>query len=190
MVHHDSQEGIKLASNDRIVQTLVRLVDEKKSTSVMLTEAEQSSGIAAVIDVNDYSSLQRLVRMTAWVRRFIDNARGSAKDNEKSAGRLGMDELKRAEIEWLKSVQNDLRKQGNFKQIVSELDIKEDRNVLRCGGRLVNSDLEIDARKPVILPRQHRFTKLVIKISKSGYYKGETSSPFSGQFKNFILWRF
>ena len=32
-----------------------------------------------------------------------------------------------------------------------------------CEGRLVNSDLESETRRPVILPRQHRFTRLVIE---------------------------
>ena len=126
------------------------------------------SGIAGVIDVNDYSTLQRLVRLTAWIKRFIDNSRARAKQNEKRTGRLEADpgeadELKCAEIEWLKSVQSDLKQQTNFKQLVSELGIKEDRAILRCEGRLVNSDLESEARRPVILPRQHRFTSLVIE---------------------------
>ena len=34
---------------------------------------------------------------------------------------------------------------------------------MRCSGRLVNSDLEFDARRPVVLPRDHRFTRLVIE---------------------------
>ena len=121
------------------------------------------TGIAEVIDVNNYSTLQRLVRVTAWIRRFVDNAKASAKQEEKGAERLGVDELKCAESEWLKTVQSDLKKQDNFKQLVSELGIKEDRDILRCEGRLVNSDLESEARKPVVLPRQHRFTRLVVE---------------------------
>ena len=57
-----------------------------------------------MIDVNDYSTLQRLVRVTAWIKRFIDNSRAKAKQNEKRTGTLEADELKCAEIEWLKSV--------------------------------------------------------------------------------------
>ena len=145
------------------LRTPESLIEEKKSAAVMMTKAEIVSGIAGVIDVNDYSTLQRLVRVTAWIKRFIDNSRAKAKQNEKRTGRLEADELKCAEIEWLKSVQSDLKQQTNFKQLVSELGIKEDRAILRCEGRLVNSDLESEARRPVILPRQHRFTRLVIE---------------------------
>ena len=138
-------------------------VEEKKSTTGLLTEAEHPSGIAAVMDVNDYSTLQRLVRVTAWVRRFVNNLRASVSQGNRSTGRLGADELKGAEIEWLKSVQTELKKQHNFKQLVKELGIKADRDVLRCEGRLLNSDLEIDTRKPVILPRRHSFTRLIVE---------------------------
>ena len=34
---------------------------------------------------------------------------------------------------------------------------------MRCSGRQVNSDLQFDARRPVVLPRDHRFTRLVIE---------------------------
>ena len=90
------------------LRTPESLIEEKKSAAVMMTKAEIVSGIAGVIDVNDYSTLQRLVRVTAWIKRFIDNLRARAKQNEKRTGRLEEDELKCAEIEWLKSVQSEL----------------------------------------------------------------------------------
>ena len=144
-------------------QTPESQVEEKKSTTVLLTEAERPSGIAKVIDVNNHSTLQRLVQVTAWVKRFVNNLRASVTQGSRSTGRLEANELKDAEIEWLKSAQTELKKQHNFKQLEKELGIKTDRNVLRCEGRLLNSDLEIDARKPVILPTKHPFTRLIIE---------------------------
>ncbi|XP_044171892.1 uncharacterized protein LOC122956294 [Acropora millepora] len=144
-------------------QTPESQVEEKKSTTVLLTEAERPTGIANVIDVNNHSTLQRLVQVTAWVKRFVNNLRASVTQGSRSTGRLEANELKDAEIEWLKSAQTELKKQHNFKQLEKELGIKTDRNVLRCEGRLLNSDLEIDARKPVILPTKHPFTRLIIE---------------------------
>ena len=144
-------------------QTPESQVEEKKSTTVVLTEAERPSGITDVIDVIDHNSLPRLVRVTVWVKRFVNNLRASVTQGIRSTGRLEADNFKGAKIEWLKSAQTELKKQHNFKQLVKELGIKADRNVLRCESRLLNSDLEIDARKPVILPTKHLFTRLIIE---------------------------
>ena len=73
-----------------------------------------------------------------------------------------MSELNEGEIKLIKSAQDELKKQGNFRQLVSELGIVEQGEVLRCVGRLVNSDLEFDARRPVLLPRKHHLTKLIM----------------------------
>lgn len=137
--------------------------EEKKSTSTLLVETKQETGISAVVDVNDYSKLQRLVSVSAWVRRFVDNLKAGLEKKPRRTGKLSVNELKTAEIEWVKSVQSELKKQDNFKQLVSELGVVEDRGILRCVGRLVNSDLEFDARRPVILPRTHRLTRIVIE---------------------------
>ena len=41
---------------------------------------------------------------------------------------------------------------------------------MRCEGRLVNSDLNLDARRPFILPRRHHLTKLIIRENHEGVY--------------------
>ena len=135
--------------------------EEKKSSMVLLTETKLTTGIATVVNANDYSTLQRLVTVTAWVIRAVDNFKASSE--QRRTGKLKVTELKNAEMEWIRSAQGDLKKQDNFKQLVSELGVKEDGGILRCVGRLVNSDLDFDARRPVVLPRQHRLTRLIIE---------------------------
>ena len=130
---------------------------------VMLIDTKQTSGIAAVVSANNYSTKQRLVTVTAWVICFVDNLRARSGQRTRRTGQLKVAELKNAEVEWVKSAQDDLKKQENFKQLVSELGVKEDREASRCERRLVNSDLEFDARGPEILPRQHRLTRLVME---------------------------
>ena len=137
--------------------------EEKTSQVTMMVESKQSTGIDAVVNVDDFSTLQRLVTVTAWVMRFIDNVRARKEQRAKRTGKLQVNELRTAEMEWFRSTQDNLKKQENFKQLVSELGVKEDEGILRCVGRLVNSDLEFDARRPMLLPRQHRLTRLVIE---------------------------
>ena len=57
------------------------------------------------------------------------------------------------------------KKQSNFDQLASKLGIVKQGEILRCEGRLVNSDLDLEARRPFILPRRHHLTKLIIRDS-------------------------
>ena len=101
--------------------------EEKKSTSALLVEMKAETGVTAVVNVNDYSKLHRLVCVTAWIRRFVNNLKAGLEraENTKRAGRLEVSELNEAEIELIKSAQDELKKQGNFKQLVSELGVVE-----------------------------------------------------------------
>lgn len=146
-------------------QTPESLLEVKKTTTALVVETKGEEGIAAVVPLNDYSKLQKLVCVVAWVRRFVNNMKASLNKREdaKRAGKLEVRELNEAEIELVKSAQDKLKKQGNFEQLVSELGIVKHGEILRCEGRLVNSDLEFDARRPFILPRKHHLTELIVR---------------------------
>ena len=77
------------------------------------------------------------------------------RENTKQSGKLEVRELNEAEIELIKSAQGELKKQENFKQLISEVGVIEQEEILRCVGRLVNSDLDFYARRRIILPRKH-----------------------------------
>ena len=135
----------------------------KKTTNVMVVQVQRPPTVANLVDINRHGSLGKLLRVTAWVLRFIKNARPDQDQTVKRKGRLKREELVQAEGEWLKAAQADLRRQGNFQHLVSELGLVENDRILRCVGKLVNSDLEVDVRRPIILPRDHAYTTLVIR---------------------------
>ena len=103
--------------------------------------------------------------------RFISCLQASNKEDEvrKREGLSG-DELKKAENEWVKVAQTTLRRQRNFEQLVKEFNLTEVEGILKCGGRLRNSDLDPLAQRPVILPKDHEFTKLVIEDCHNRVY--------------------
>ena len=43
-----------------------------------------------------------------------------------------------------------------------QLGLEEVDDILRCRGRLSNSDLDLETKTPIILPTDHSFTRLVI----------------------------
>ena len=114
-----------------------------------------------------YSSVTKLVRVTAYVSRFIDKTR---KCSDKS-GCLTSEELKKAETMWLHSVQRNsftdvfqaiLGNTRNNLQKQLGLYIDE-QGMLRCKGKLDNAELTEGSRRPVLLPNSDNFTRLVIE---------------------------
>jgi len=97
------------------------------------------------IDERRYSSLYKLLRVTAWVVQFIDKL----KKRSTASGPLTTQELQRAKLYWelyiqrkhysdmIKDIKNGRR--GNLQ---AQLNVQIDKNgLLRCCGILSNSDL-------------------------------------------------
>lgn len=78
----------------------------KKAASVMIVGAEDSPTIAKAVNIDRQVRLRKLLRVTAWVLRLVENM--------KPGGTKGKDELSRhellvAEKEWVKAAQLDLK---------------------------------------------------------------------------------
>ena len=118
-----------------------------------------------------YSSMNKLVRIIAYCKRFINNCK--SKISERKTGSLEIAELDAAWITIIARVQNEsfaseLRDLKQNKQIQTSSKLKNldpfiDQNgLLRVGGRLQHSNLSLDQKHPVILPSKHHVTKLII----------------------------
>ena len=163
-----------------------------------LTAATLSFHVGRVelwLDPETVPSWTKLLRVTAWVLRFLSKIRSSVKERRNQTsntdqepgcqpsniGRaLDPDEVKAAEQYWIQQTQlerfprevEDLQKgktvskQSRLKKLTPFLD---QDGIMRIGGRLQKSNLPYDAQHPVILPRKHRISKLIIAhIHKNG----------------------
>ena len=125
--------------------------------------------IKAIMSCNDYSSKSRLLRVTALVLRFVRNLKH--REKAKESVHLNAEELKEAEGLWIRSIQssafpeeiqrlNTRQKEPN--QLIKQLNLFLDENqFIHCEGRLENSTLPEEAKKPILLPSKHRFTELI-----------------------------
>ncbi|XP_064646215.1 uncharacterized protein LOC135499401 [Lineus longissimus] len=124
----------------------------------------------SIIDCHRYSSMSRLVRVTAWVLRFVHVLKTRQKP---SYPVLELRELDRAEQYWIRQVQQEtlspviksLRSDkpctsGNLKPLLPFLD---DEGFVRVGGRLQNSDLPFHVRHPYLVPRQSHVAQLLVR---------------------------
>ncbi|XP_029168783.1 uncharacterized protein LOC114938832 [Nylanderia fulva] len=119
-----------------------------------------------------YSSLQRLLRITAWCRRWLRIHR----QDHLAHGQPGLnsaDEIEDSRISWLKIIQaetykEELRHLKNGKPLPTRSSLLklspflDSEGLLRVGGRLKHAALQYDATHPTILPSRSNFTCLII----------------------------
>ena len=124
---------------------------------------ERKLNLDCIIPLKGFSSLQRLVRVTADVLRFVSNLKRKNEKKELSDEDLKQEEIERARELWIREVQGSVLDDKKFDQVKVSLSLYEDdKGILRCGGRLKNAPIPFNARFPIFLPSSSHFTNLVI----------------------------
>ena len=127
-----------------------------------------------LIPFNRFSTFTRLVRVTAWVIRFITNCQSRKHNSQALYKPLSMQELNQATLYWIKLVQGEvwcseidtIKKGSKLKRtshILSLSPFLDESGILRVGGRQENAKLSFDNRHPIILPANHQLVKLLIR---------------------------
>ena len=151
--------------SESILPTRESKIEEKGSFAVnLLINVNSLFGISNLMNLSKFSSLTKLVRVTAWVKRFVSNLKGKKIGDVLVVDRtLKVSELEEAELEWVKVAQLTLKDQGSYSQIERQYGLVEKEGVLHCTGRLSESELDREAREPIVLPKGHKFTELIIE---------------------------
>ena len=120
-----------------------------------------------------YSTAKRLVRVTAWIIRFANNCRVRTED--RIGGEITSEEFTDAEVSLIVMTQHRVfdeeiqalkRRQPlkNSSKLCGLQPFLDDDEILRSNSRLQKADhLSYDTRFPIILPRKHHLTKLIIR---------------------------
>ena len=98
-------------------------------------------------------SLGKLCRATAYVRRFVNISKGRMTGKGKAVERMEIEEIDQAERLWILDSQKELVREPKFKKTKENLDIIEQNSIHVYKGRLENSDLPVEAKYPIILPK-------------------------------------
>ena len=139
----------------------------KQGTSVQLTTNSPVEVPAdPLIQCETYSSFNRLVRVTALVIEFIRRLRsrlvqtGSLSDEESLSS---MSCISQARHYWYERSQLPLKQHRKFACWRQQLGIfVDDTGLLRCRGRMANSDLPYSARAPILLNKEHHIATLIV----------------------------
>ena len=120
--------------------------------------------VSQIIDINCYSNLGKLCRVTSYVMRFIMNIKQKTLSWDRVLGSLKLEEVNSAEKIWTRGIQNVFKEDEKYsKNLTVTLCIYLDSDhILKCRGRLNNSDLPKYTRNPILLPKDGHFTNLII----------------------------
>ncbi|XP_033127835.1 uncharacterized protein LOC117125438 [Anneissia japonica] len=122
------------------------------------------------IDVTKYSSWRRLVRVIAYVFRFITNSKAKCCVDD---GPLSKHELMVAERHWVIEAQKSLKELRDY----NSLSPFKMNDVIYVGGRTCNKRLSYDQSYPALLPRNHPISYLITgHIRETGHYGLATTS--------------
>ena len=166
--------------NDTLTSYANNVAPKKPMYEAQLVAGEgcmKQSDAPLNIDIKKFSSLTKLLRVTALALHFISKLKKTAP----SIDQIDSELITQAETLWIRHVQElhygDVISalQNNRKcNIIQQVGIyKDSKNILRCRGRLENADLTEGARLPVLLPKHDKYTSLLIeKVHKNSLYVG------------------
>ena len=151
-----------VVAEEAIVEVVKNPVTQTQAlTTAQSKNEEPATNIQAVMNCNRYSSKAKLLGVTALDTRFV-------KRFTKRGTQVNAEDMKNAEILWLKGVQSSvfkhelkLLKKGREKnQLINQLNLFIDEGgIIRCQGRIDHSGLPVEAQKLILLPSKHRFAE-------------------------------
>lgn len=166
----DNSASLELVKNPpRIVHSLMNTADG----SMLHVD------IARVIDCHQYSNLNRLLRVTAYVLRFLRNLENRVKrrmqiSTEVLTKELTATELTNSETVWVRTVQAvafaeeiqylNSRQRSSPPARVAQFGLfLDERGTIRCKGRINETTLHQSTKNPILLPSKHQLSDLVIR---------------------------
>ena len=153
---------------------------------------KETPSLSNVIKVEKFSSLNKLLRVSAFVMKFITNLKSALRQKEELNNKYGnvldnsglaltANELNLVKIKWLKEVQMNIVNKGNYKQLCKSLNLYfDDNDLIRSRGRLENAPgVTFNVNNPILLPKRHYFTELVILDSHKNVGHGLVKSTLN-----------
>jgi len=160
--------------NHTEILTMQISAEDKEQTQEPDTPSVQTtSGIHQIIDIRNYNSLSWLLRVSSYVIRFVKNLK-QLNPSLRQTGPLQPDETSKALQSWIHHSQqtmfsNELHnlqsKSSNAKRLplIRQLSLFLDKNhIIRCGGRIHNAPVSETTKFPILLPKKHQLTSLIV----------------------------
>ncbi|KAK8764947.1 hypothetical protein V5799_032444, partial [Amblyomma americanum] len=141
-------------------------LEKKREVGVLNSTSDKEDEL---LDLEDFSSASRVNRVTAWIFRFVRNLRSS----DRISGPLTAAEIDHAKGFWVRTVQKsafsvELEITKKRSRIPNDSALREfalwtdENGLLRIKGRICSTETTLDERHPIVLPKKHRCTALLV----------------------------
>eukprot|EP00731_Ephydatia_muelleri_P035515 Em0131g2a len=119
----------------------------------------------SVLHCEDFSTLRRLLRVTAYVQKFISLLKAKVKGaSQHVTTTLAACDIASAERLWVKLSQRELSGHRRFEAWQQQFGLYRDaEGIWRCRGRLSNAHLPECTKHPIILDKKHHLAVLVVR---------------------------
>ncbi|XP_071132834.1 uncharacterized protein [Mytilus edulis] len=150
--------------SDASLSVLINEQENSQATRDISTDKnENQPGLHVIMDLNRYGSYKRLLRITAYVQRFVSRCR--KQHNSRQTGLLKPPEIQKSAELWIKHCQETSfseeykalksKTTTNLPRIRQLRFFLDDNNLMRCQGRIHNAPISEFAKFPYILPSNH-----------------------------------
>jgi Family of unknown function (DUF5641)/Integrase zinc binding domain len=156
---------IKITFPGYVPQPSDEALIEEKPKKMNISHIKINEGI-----FHQFSSLTKLIRVTAWCRRFAHNS--NPRNSKIRDPRLNTKELSESMTTLIKIAQFNefhdeiqlLKKNQPIKNMSKIFNLNPflKENVLRVGGRLRAAKIPESQKFPILLPKKHKLTELII----------------------------
>lgn len=161
-----------------IIKKVPEEAELEKTKTIVNVAVTQDSWMESL--VLKYSSWTKILRIVAWCLRFISNLRKSevVKTNFLQTSELNeaqsliiVNIQKQAFSEEIRALKSG-RCLSSGSKLIMLYPFLDDKDILRVGGRLRNSNLAENVKHPLILPKSHHITELIVKNYHQKYLHG------------------
>ena len=141
----------KFQNNEKIVSVNVKPVAH--NNDLIIDE---------IIEKHSFHSFKKLVLITSYVLRFIDNCKRVIKKRQLKIGEISIDERMHAKRLWLINEQSQINDKQMNQLKISLGAYRDEDSVIKLKGRLEHADLNMNSKFPILIPKGSYIGDLII----------------------------
>ena len=109
-----------------------------KKQNTLIINTEEKPSVDNIIDINKFSDMLKLLRITSYVKRFVDNLKRKVNKIDPVLSKYpSAAEMCTARNMWIKANQATLSKQSGYEQTKVQLNcVIDEEGLVRCQGRM------------------------------------------------------